>query len=1490
MSPRAGGEADKVGNLYESTWTVMHLLYVLHGRGHSVEPEGVGDAAEGSEFTYRDATSTQAHQLKRQHGLNNHWTVASLKSRGVWASAKSHVVAGRQYHFVSTVPAQPFRELADKSRQAANLESYIQDWLSGNKQLQSAFDELAATGVLDNPVDAYMALKGTYFRTYDEQDIDSMNEVLAETILDGGNGRAIASNLATLILRNLGKVLTRDVVLSKLPEYAIRPVSAVTLPALVSRVNELTRSWSESVERQQIQPVISRPEAAELADIVHNGAKLTLVTGTAGGGKSGVARQAVAILAEIELTTLCFRLDRLDQFSTTSDLGERLGLDRSPVAALALAAAADKSSVLMVDQLDAVSFASGRMPDSLDAVADLVREAEAFPKMRVVWICRKFDVQNDDRIRSLIDQRKAKAVAVDLLTDEQVNAAAEAMGIPSTSLRPDQRQLLRTPFNLSLLSAVADDATILGFDGINRLLEAYWERKRRDARRRRSGTRFGDVVRLVADEMSARQTLSIPASVLDNSDLLDDADVLVSEHILTRDGTRVAFAHEAMFDYAFARAWTAQGASITTFLEQDDQELFRRGQLRQILIYLRQADPSRFTGEFEKLLLSSRIRFHLKDVALSVLGTLINPSSQEADAVLRVILSVDFTERIWRRISTPAWFDAFDRGGRIEEWTLSTAENKAIAVDLMARAVAIYPDRVSEVLSKEHIEPDAIRYVLRFASLENDDSIFALFLDALRQGVFSVFANWLWLSIHELPSRAPDRAIALLRVYLEEQEGAFDVAADGKVALLTLREHSASEFVRYVAEAVPRQFCEVVIPYLVRVMRLTERDTDGFGYPTDQHFWWRNRGERLADELDDALLSGAVHAIEKLAASDQASLQPFLDQLAAVELDTAQYLLYTGLIGLGRASAEQSALHMLGGIKRLFCGYRGHSVWTTRRLLQVTSPYITASSFEQLEVMVRDLHFPWERKANGWYAFALLSALDETRLSDLGGRRLGEYRRKFGYQQPPEPQGVTGGSIGPPIPPASAQLMSDQNWLEAIQKHAADRSNWDTFKGGARELSHLLRERTKEEPLRFASLCLNFDATTNPAYGDAVLMGIGDAEAQEDKDAILRAVKHIASLGKEKNDRWLGWALRPYQSVAPLEIVELVRDHALSARDPEGDGLRFSSGNDDMGPNSDLEMTATNTARGSLIEALGDLVVSDADGSRTVAVAPVLKRFASDLNVAVRVSVAHLLAAVLRHDRPTAVDLLPVLTQTDDSIFTATPTQHLLFYIGSESASTGLVMPMIERMLRSDQDNVNRVGGQMAALAAMEWTEPGLLEQILDSKNVQSRRGAAEMCAGRLSHTSDVSVAKRVIEDLTGDEEKVVREAAATVALALRGKPLRPFASTLRTVLESAAFDAAMPQILFTLERAPDRVDDLIALCAERFVTVSGADSADIRTGAAGDASQVGKLVIRALAQSEEAEMRSRLLDVLDGLLLVGSFGIDDIVARSERGEVPDDE
>ncbi|WP_459739363.1 hypothetical protein [Streptomyces sp. E-15] len=1247
-------------------------------------------------------------------------------------------------------------------------------------------------------------------------------------------------------------------------------------------MSEATSRWAASVGRGLLRPAIPRDEADRLVEQVTRGTeRLVLLTGAAGGGKSAVLHQARTTLEERGVPVLAFRLDRLDPFDTTRELGRCIGLTTSPADALA-AVADGRPGVLIVDQLDAVSLASGRIPDTFDAVADLVAEAVAEPALRVVLVCRAFDVRADPRIRRLTAPDDCAHIEVGPLSGDQVDTAVAGLGLDSARLTPPQRALLRSPLHLVLLAQVAHQAEALSFRTTRQLFDVFWDTKRKECARRRPGTRFHEAVSAVVAAMSARQRLSAPHGVLDPDDLAATGDVLVSEHVLVRDGRQLAFFHESFFDYAFARDWLRRDEDLVAFLTGGDQELFRRAQVRQVLDHLRDFDPGRFAEEVEALLTSPGVRYHLKDTTLAVLSGLPDPTAAEWDAVARVLgTRPGFQAQLVRAVATAAWFRRADDEGALEDWLASAdGRERDWGRRLLVAGAVAFPDRVARLLAARAADAAYGSWaprVFRSARLAGSRHLFDLLLDGVRAGHFTGREHDLWLPADDLAAEQPAWAVELLGVLLADGPDARRLDDRGRVAVLLTREHGVPRLVAAAALGAPEEFCVRLLPVLLDVMAVTAHPA-GTDLPVfDRHFALRLPDDEPGD-LGDALLQGAAGALRDLAGRDAARVRGLLEGLASVPYEAAQWLLYQALAGAGPALAPWSAEILLQGEHRLLSGWVGNVAWGAREVLRAIGDALPDDTLGRLEHALLHLCLPPDGERSPWHEFTLLTALPERRLSERAVRRLGELRRRHdGLREPAEPRETASGFLGSPVPPEAARRMSDDQWLGAMRRHSRDRADRTAGTGGARELSHVLRGMTAADPGRFARLAARMDAGTHPAYGAALLLGLGDAEPHGAPDDVFAAVRHFAARGRPELDRLLGWAVRGHLAHAPPEVVRTLLNRALHSAD--GGAV---PGEDPDDVERDLLTAGINTGRGSAAECLGELLRHDPDGSRAALVVPHLGRLAADPSLPVRACVARLLHAAVRHDRPAVAAAFAVLTEAPDQLLASPHVRRLFVTLCHGDPAAG--GPLLERMLRSPLAAVRRTGGGIAALAALEWWARDPLARVLAGNDAAQRRGAAEVCAQRLVAPGEEELAHHALVRFFHDPDEEVREAAAGVAAVLRGRRLAPVHRTLTALIESRAFLLALPQLLLTLEHAPDRVDALVPACVRRFLKVSGAASADLANGAAADARHIGRLLVRAHAQATSADRRSELLDLLDRLLLLGSHGVAAAVGDAERG------
>lgn len=1474
-----GGVADKLGNTYELSWAVHYALRCIQDERRAITLEDLDpDLADGSEFTFVDERGTVAvTQVKRQHSINDHWTVAALRSRGIFAAAARHVTDGREYHFSSMTPCARLRVLSEWARQSTDVRQFVTHQLT--EQLSPVFDELSAPDIFGSAEGAWQVIRGMWFEVGDEQQLVKTNAMFAATVLEGAAEPLLPVAVGAVLLSNLRRRLTRRELLEGLALHGVFARQATAKRTAHDEVHATTTSWRRTVERELLRPAIPRKETADLIELMGR-TRLALVVGTGGGGKSSVVYQAAKGLESKGAEVLAFRLDRRGAFSSTAELGAQLGLTSSPVASLRMAADG-RDAFLIIDQLDAVSLASGRLSERYDVIEDLIHEATAAEGVRVILACRLFDVENDHRIRKLDARTDVERLAVEPLPDEAVTAALEAMGLDATTLTSSQRALLKSPLNLVLLETVASQPGALNFTSRGSLFEAFWQRKRQTINDYRPEVRFNDVLARIANTASDQQALSVAIEILDPDDYIRDAQVLASEQVLAIDGDRVSFFHETFFDYTFARQWLSRQQSMVEFLGAQEQELFRRAQVRQILELLREREPARFRTEVEAVLTGLSIRLHIKETVMIVFANVNAPTDEDLNLVLRIGEGDStFAGRLWQQIARPSWFDVLHHRGLLETWLDSTDQTlRERGITFLANAGADNSRVVAELLLARRDAPEYLtwlRWLTQRADLHENRPLFDLLLNAVRSGDLDPIDKNLWLSAHDLATHEPLWAIDLLSACFIDSPSALETGRDGKVTILGLHDYSATELIKETSKLEPQAFAESVVPHLLAVMQATslERRHDSPLY--DHHFSLRLRSEAGFDNADDALYNGAADALARWVSTAPESVEPMLRTLAANEHASAQALLFRTLIAGAAHFTDWAAELILEGGSRLESGYLSDGYWLSRELVEAIAPLISAEVHARLEDELRDLCNPYERfRSFGYTAFKFLSALDRNRLSSLGTRRLAEYQRKFGLEVPPPPTGIISYTVGSPIGDAATARMTDKQWLRAMAKHDNDRERGSSI-GGAHELSQILKNRTTEDPQRFAGLAMHMTATTNAAYPSAILWGFGEATIPPNaQPAVFDAIRHIVSLELTDCDRWLGWSVRHVLSETPLDIVERIRDRAQHAPDPKD-----NSPDCDERRGRDLRQNGMNTARGSLAEELGDLLVHDVHGERTAAVRPHLVALANDPVLSVRSCVAHTIAACLRHARPTAYTAFERLIEADDILLASDFVVNLMMYIGNVDPE--LIDPVIDRMLQSGEGEVRQAGGSMAAFAALQWERPQLMERAL-AGDIEVRTGAAIVCSARVERAANSELVLATLRQLMHDDDDEVRKAVGALASHFRGHSLRPFVSFLADLVASPSYVHATPQLLIALQEAPDRVDDLVDLAAHRFLDTYGSEVADIRTGAAGDARYIADLVVRGLAQTVDKKRISALLDILDRLVELGVYGVDRALEHAER-------
>ena len=1476
------------------------LLDVMDDKADSIRLEPPGPEEQGFEFWTTKQGIKKYYQVKRQHFIG-HWTLHTLAKEGVLANfttklqdPKAHCV------FVSANSAGQLAELSDRAIRSASWEEFNATFLSAD-QPRKNFDLVrhSQTGVPEQEI--YERLKRVDIITIDESTLLTVIESRASTLVDE-NAATVVDVLAEMASDGVHHELTAHDIWNHLESRGFSRRHWDKDPHVLKAVEEVNQRYLSLLREQAIdRTVLPRQEVQTVHGLLKesSGKAGVLVTGEAGIGKSGVMLQVIEELLDAGTPVVAFRADRLEFTLLPDKVGQQIGLPGSPANVLA-AVAQGRYCVLVIDQLDALSFASGRNTELFDCVYEIVRQAQAHPNMRILLACRKFDLDNDHRLRLLTDSDGvAETVAVERLAHEIVREVVAKFGLDESSLNSRQLDLLSIPLHLKLLSELVADEEIraLNFETSQDLYARFWQYKQRVIEERLGRpVKWTRVVYALCDHMHERQTLSVPEVVVE--DWARDAEAMMSENVLVRENKRYSFFHEGFFDYAFARRFARDSQSLLGLLESGEQHLFRRAQVRQILLYLRDADFKRYIADLEEALSSPDVRFHIRQVVFALLADLSEPVKGEWE-VLSSLAGQDFsdpaTRLAWMTVRRPPWFRLVDSQGLVQQW-LDDPDEAFVdqTVSLLRVTQRQMPDRVAELVEpyvgKSESWNNRLLHLAVWGDWSQGRRFLELVLQLIDKGVLDDIADNrdLWSNLYSLQSSHPVWGCEVVRHYFDRrrhlslnagQPNPFDFN-DGTIT----NSHLAKNTLKELASNAPESFVREVMPFMQAIIEDCASQERG-GLLQDPIWYFRIFQGGYG--IQAALLNAMETALAKLAIHHTEIYQSVIEPIRESPFETIQYLLIRSLASNGPLFADEGVDHLCERPERLEIGYSSDPHWASRQLIESISPHCSDEKLKQLETLLLGYYPDWERsilgrKRFGHAQFTLLSGIIAARRSKETRKRLEELRRKSERQEPASPTPMEVQRAQSPIPEDGAKKMSDEQWLSAIHQHDTDDREFtqdDHYVGGALELSRVLEDRVKREPRRFAELILKFPDHANPFYFEAVLRGLSDTNL--DIETILRVSERCHRIEGKPLGRYICEPIASStQGNVPPEALDLVAWYATEDPDPQQELWRtqVSSGKEYY-YGGDILTNGINTNRGAAAHAMARLIEIDHD--RIAYLQPALEKMVQDPSIAVRSCVAQALFAVLRHDRDLAVELFRQLCNTEDTLLqTRFIERFLLFALQTHFQELSQIL---ERMVASQVPDVASAGGRQACLAALDLPEAADIAELCLSGLEAQKIGAAQVMAANVRIATCRSFCEDALIKLFNDTNGKVRAEAAQCFSRFEGTQLEGYVHLVTQFVSSNAFQQNNYPLLNALEETTAKLPEVTLAACERFVDIAGLATSDTNTRAAWDADIVIKLTLRTYQQSSDDIIRASSLNLIDKLMEHDTYGIDKALEDFER-------
>ena len=1519
--PLPGGPADKIGNRYEQWWTVSQFVRIINGEAKSIRIEDL--TAEKAEFVINSGGCREFHQAKRSH-LTGKWSLSELgspKHQLLQTMFKQlSTSTNTRFIFVSTSDAPELRELTERAADAKDLKEFKSEFVRAESQKQN-FNKLKGFWNTDTAT-AYEILRRIEVRTIDERGIEEqVRGSLSALFLTKPDN--VCDALRSFAQDSIHKVVNRERLISYLEGkgFTLRRLAKPgDAPSLIS---EATDRYLRA-RRMLIQgSLIPRSSTQQLLDKIKendtNGADCVL-TGKAGGGKTGCVIECVEALQQSDdIAVLAFRLDRIKPVSSTKELGECLDLEASPALVLKTAAETmSRDAVLIIDQLDAVSTTSGRSAEFFEVVENLLDEVQSLRnsvKIHIVVVCRKFDWENDHRLRGPLGKDCVEVSIKDFSIDE-VKSVLQDGGFKSELFETRQLELLGLPQNLSLfLETNYDRGSRPTFFTQKDLFDRYWEEKRQAVKNRIDppSDYWMDVIQMLCNKMTESQELSVFKEVLDQFPS-DYRNSMVSEGVLSFDQNRYSFGHEAFFDYCFARVFMGKQESLTEFLKKSEQHLFRRAQVRQVLIYLHDADRKRYCEELSALLTDEKVRYHLKDLAVAVAVNM--PNSEEAewdvfapwiDAKLEEIESGTsntdkFASLVWDRFfSSQTWFQIADEKGLVAEWLSS---GKDALVDMGANYVRFHQrhsgDRVADLLrpfvGKGGDWPQRFKYVIQSADLANSRRFFELFLGLIDDGAFDDDSrdNTFWYNLHSLEDERADWISETLSHWLLRRLSIIQNTASGRGSPnwrgMFDYSGSGSVYISKAATQAPDKFVQHVLPVILKI-------SDAAVLPGQQALPKLDAVWRLFffddDSIAEAYRESVALALGKLAESKSDRIVEILAELRSIETYLANFLLLRAYTAGAKYFADDAVSELCDKNWRFQCGYFDSYYSVTIQLIEAVTPLCSDKNRAKLEETILNYTTDFERSSDGYKdrgraCFALLSGIPVALRSERAKARYAELERKFGKTDF-APREIQVREVVSPIEESAEKKMTDDQWLKAIKSYNLERefTRGDPLTGGARELARSLQGRVQEEPERFARLSLRFPAETNPVYMEHILRGLKETEASSElKLKVCRkAYKTYAELN-DKCAKAIANLLGSIREPLPDDAVQMLDWLATEHPDPEKE--LWDEDVTDGTPNYGRGILnhGIDTTRGRAALAICALISSDAsyiDRFRTT-----IKRLVRDRSLSVRAWAASVLLYTANHDWEFAVEQFDRLTepqggQTHSDCLLANPYVYRFIYHGLRD-HFGRFRDVIERMLRSELSEISEAGARLASLAVLyEHTDTEDLVEEAIRGNLSQRLGVAQVASANIGDTDYRSWAEQKLLLFFNDPDSKVREAAVKCFPKLQEKPLESYANLIEKFCDSVAYQKEPFNLFFVLEKSSHHLPNITYNVCKKFLDRFSDEARDIRTGRALDVTFVPKLVFRTYHQHQDDEWATKCLDLIDQMCLERIFEVRQELDEYER-------
>lgn len=707
MPYESGGRADKLGNKYEFNWIVLKFIDIISEKIDAIKVEAIGEEEEGVDVWVRYSNGiTEAQQCKGRNASKDYWTLSDLNSRGILKYWKLHLSRDltTKVSLVSPLPFTNFSDLIYRAKTNDNAQSFIDYQVNTSSEIKNLFDNYVNNLGFSKEKDIPKIIN-FLSRTVIRQDPSPENEEFIKDMISQyfiGDAASIKSKFINLILQ--GEIYGRWLSFQDLEKFIknekIEFRNLARDDRIIPRINILNDEYKNSFKTLDSGLKI-RKQFDECKKYIQEG-KSIIIHGKAGNGKSGLTENIIDWCNKSNILHLDLKLDCYIPEGTAQEWGEKLGFPAS-ISYCLNAFSKEYSTVLILDQLDALRWTAKNSKSSLATCLELIREirnlnSERENKISIIFVCRTYDLENDNGIKALFENKSKDdteawhKVEVNELLENEVE---EILGSKYHSFPNKLKQLLRTPSNLYIWEQINNKEEYYQITSTYNLVDKWWRdlsEKCHDASliEDNLSNLKEKFVKLFTD---TGETVFSKRRLLGNERALR---YLTSQGMLTERSNKVSFVHQSFLDCFVAERMILDyytNADVNDILgNKTQQNPTRRYQFQIFLQSLLEESEKDFLDFGTKLIKSDNVRFNFKYVFFEILGSIQEPSKKILDYIAELIQETEYRNHLCQTVisSHQLYVNFLVEEGIFKKWF---DENRILVINLLS---SISPNYTTE--------------------------------------------------------------------------------------------------------------------------------------------------------------------------------------------------------------------------------------------------------------------------------------------------------------------------------------------------------------------------------------------------------------------------------------------------------------------------------------------------------------------------------------------------------------------------------------------------------------------------------------------------------------------------------------------------------------------------------------------------------------------------------------------------------------------------